>query len=111
MAYDEVLAERVRELFAAEPDLTDKRMFGGLAFLLDGHMTVAVSGRGGLMARLDRDAAERLAAEGPAEPMEMRGRPMAGWLLVPPEALGSARQLRTWVERSIAFVRTLPPKR
>jgi TfoX/Sxy family transcriptional regulator of competence genes len=110
VAYDEALAERIRELFIAEPDLVERKMFGGLAFLLGGHMTVAVSGSGGLMVRLDRASADRLQETSEAEPVVMRGRPMGGWLLVPVHALETQRQLRAWVERSTGYVRSLPPK-
>ncbi|NLD76348.1 MAG: TfoX/Sxy family protein [Acidimicrobiales bacterium] len=110
MAYDEDLAARVRELFVAEPDLVERKMFGGLAFLLGGHMTVAVSGSGGLMVRLARDDADRLALRTPAEPVVMQGRPMGGWLLVPVDALKTGRQLERWVTRATTYVRALPPK-
>jgi TfoX/Sxy family transcriptional regulator of competence genes len=109
MAYDEDLANRLRELLADEPDVTEKRMFGGLAFLVGGHMAVAASGQGGLLARSDPDDADALA--GPrVRPMEMRGREMRGWLRVDEEGIRTKRQLQPWVRRGVAYVRTLPPK-
>jgi TfoX/Sxy family transcriptional regulator of competence genes len=107
MAYDEALAERIRELAAGEPGLTEKKMFGGLAFLVNGNMAVAASGQGGLLVRVDPDEGARLVETTDASPMEMRGREMPGWLRVdPPDA-----QVPDWVERGLAYARTLPPKR
>lgn len=111
MAYDEELAERVRDLLAAEPDVTEKRMFGGLAFLVGGHMAVVASGQGGLMVRVDPAESDALVTRTPATPMEMRGRPMKGWLRIAADDLRTERQLAPWVQRGTAFVRTLPPKR
>jgi TfoX/Sxy family transcriptional regulator of competence genes len=110
MAYDEDLANRVRELVATETGVTEKRMFGGLAFLVDGHMAVSVSGRGGLMLRCDPSETEELRAKPHAGPFEMRGRVMDGWLRVEPEGLRSKRQLERWVARGVAYTRSLPPK-
>jgi TfoX/Sxy family transcriptional regulator of competence genes len=106
MAYDEELAERIRELVAGEPRVTEKKMFGGLAFLVGGNMAVAASGQGGLLVRVDPEESEALVASSAARPMEMRGREMAGWLRVdPPDD-----ELAGWVERGVAFARSLPPK-
>ena len=89
--------------------MTSKKMFGGLGFMVDGHMAVAASSEGSLMVRADpADAATWLSEH--VQPMEMRGRPMPGWLLVEQAALADEEQLRTWVERGVAHVRTLPPK-
>jgi TfoX/Sxy family transcriptional regulator of competence genes len=110
MAYDEDLANRIRELIGAERDLTEKRMFGGLAFLIAGHMSVAASGQGGLMVRVDPAEGEALAAKPHAGPMVMRGREMAGWLRVDDEGVRTKRQLEPWVRRGVAYARTLPPK-
>ena len=110
MAYDEQLAERIRDLLAAEPDLTERKMFGGLAFLVAGHMAVAASSSGGLMVRVGPDDADALVARTPARPMEMKGRTMTGWLLVDIDSLRRRAQLARWVERGVAFSRTLPPK-
>lgn len=107
MAYDEELAERIRDLAADEPGLTEKKMFGGLAFLINGNMAVAASGQGGLMVRVDPAESERLQADG-AEPMVMRGKPMAGWLRV--ETPPDKRALRTWVKRGVSYARSLPAK-
>jgi TfoX/Sxy family transcriptional regulator of competence genes len=110
MAYDEDLANRIRELVGAERDLTEKRMFGGLAFLIAGNMSVAASGQGGLMVRVDPAEGEALAAKPHAGPMVMRGREMAGWLRVDDEGVRTKRQLEPWVRRGVAYARTLPPK-
>jgi TfoX/Sxy family transcriptional regulator of competence genes len=111
MAYDEDLANRVRELIAGEPDVTEQKMFGGLAFLVAGNMSVAVSGQGGLMVRVDREATEALVAKPHARPFEMRGSAMQGWLRVDAEGLRTKRQLDPWVRRGVAYARSLPPKR
>ena len=109
MAYDEDLANRIREQLAEEM-VTEKAMFGGLAFMLGGHMCVSASGRGGLLARVDPDASDEALADPHASVMEMRGRRMPGWIFVAPEGVGSDEQLAGWVERSRTFVKTLPPK-
>lgn len=111
MAYDEGLAERIRELVAGRPDLTEKKMFGGLAFLVGGNMAVAASGQGGLMVRVDPDESEQLLATTAAFPMEMRGRTMAGWLRVDSEDVRTPQQLQAWVERGTSYAAGLPPKR
>jgi TfoX/Sxy family transcriptional regulator of competence genes len=110
MAYDEDLAHRLRELLGDDPDVTEKRMFGGLAFLTGGHMAVAVSGQGGLMVRVDPDETDVLLAEPGARPFEMRGRPMTGWLRVDADAVEGRAELAAWVRRGAAYARTLPPK-
>jgi TfoX/Sxy family transcriptional regulator of competence genes len=110
MAYDEDIANRLRELLAEHPGVTEKRMFGGLAFLLRGHMAVAASGQGGLLARIDPADADTALARPHAAPMEMGGRSMAGWIRVAPEGVRTKRQLEPWVRRSVAYVATLPPK-
>ena len=110
MAYDEDLANRIRELIAAEDGLTEKKMFGGLAFLIDGNMSVGVSGQGGLMVRVDPDETQALAAKPHARPFEMRGREMRGWLRVDDEGLHTKRQLEPWVRRGVAYARSLPAK-
>jgi TfoX/Sxy family transcriptional regulator of competence genes len=110
MAYDENLANRLRELLADEDAVTERKMFGGLAFLLHGNMTVAASHTGGLLARVDPAAAGDWIAPPQVAPMEMRGRTMDGWLMVAPEVVQGERALATWVERSVGFVKTLPPK-
>jgi hypothetical protein len=110
VAYDEELAERLRELLAAEDGVTEKKMFGGLAFLVNGHMAVAASGQGGLLARSDPARADEALEREHAEPMVMRGRPMEGWIRVAPEGVAGKRDLRWWVDRGVGYVRTLPPK-
>jgi TfoX/Sxy family transcriptional regulator of competence genes len=110
MAYDEDLAHRVRELIADETGLTEKRMFGGLAFLIGGHMSVSVSGRGGLMLRVEPEETDALLAKSHTSPMVMRGREMQGWLRVEAEGVRTKRQLERWVQRGISYARSLPPK-
>jgi hypothetical protein len=110
MAYDEDLANRIREVMADEPGVTEMRMFGGLAFLLGGNMSVAASGRGGLMVRVDPDETEGLLDEAGAQPFEMRGREMQGWLRVDAESVATPEQLAPWVRRGVAYARSLPPK-
>jgi len=110
MAYDEDLANRIREIVGAEPDLAEKKMFGGLAFLIGGHMSVSVSGRGGLLLRCDPAETESLRAKPHAGPFEMRGKEMDGWLRVEPEGVARKRQLERWVARGVAYARSLPPK-
>lgn len=111
MAYDHDLADRIRELVAMEPSLTEKAMFGGLAFLVNGHMAVSASGQGGLLVRVDPADSDRLLASTPAEPMEMGGRSMNGWLRVAPEHLVNKRDLNEWVSIALAYVHTLEPKK
>jgi TfoX/Sxy family transcriptional regulator of competence genes len=111
MAYDEDLANRIRELIAGEPDITEQRMFGGLAFLVAGNMSVAASGQGGLMVRVDPEDTEALITKPHAGPFEMRGRAMQGWLRVDAEGVRTKRQLEPWVRRGVAYARSLPPKR
>jgi TfoX/Sxy family transcriptional regulator of competence genes len=110
MAYDEVLADRIRELVAGEPGLTEQKMFGGLAFLIGGNMAVAASGQGGVLVHVDSDESERLVAKTDARLMEMRGREMRGWLRVDTEHLRTKRQLAKWVELGAAYARSLPAK-
>lgn len=110
MAYDEDLANRIRELAASEPDVTEQRMFGGLAFLVGGNMSVAASGQGGLMVRVDPEDTDALVAKPHAQRFEMRGREMRGWLRVDAEGVRTKRQLEPWVRRGMAYARSLPPK-
>jgi hypothetical protein len=110
MAYDEDLAQRIRARLAAEDGLTEKAMFGGLAFLLNGHMSVAVSGQGGLMVRVGPAGNDEALARPHARPFEMRGRAMEGWIRVAPEGAETDAQLADWVRRGTDFARTLPPK-
>lgn len=110
MAYDASLADRVRDLIGAGPDVSEIEMFGGLAFLLSGNMAVTVSHQGGLMLRVDRQQTDTLLSEPFAAPMVMRGRTMDGWLRVRAEGVKTKAQLQRWVDRGVAYARTLPPK-
>jgi len=110
MAYDEALAGRIRELLVNESGLEEKKMFGGLAFLLNGNMAVAASGQGGLLARVDPAESDKLVETTPAEEMVMRGRSMKGWLRVDSKDV-EGDELDVWVERGLAFARSLPAKR
>ena len=110
MAYDEELADRIRELVAGESGVTERRMFGGLAFLIGGNMSVAASGQGGLMVRVDPDETDALVAKPHAQPFVMRGREMKGWLRVEDEGIRTKRQLEPWVRRGVAYARSLPAK-
>jgi TfoX/Sxy family transcriptional regulator of competence genes len=111
MPYDEDLANRIRELIATEAGLSEKRMFGGLAFLIDGRMSVSVSGTGGLLLRCDPAETEALVRKPHARRFEMRGREMDGWLRVDAEGVSTKRQLERWVRRGVAYARSLPSKR
>ena len=110
VAYDEDLANRIRELVASEPDVTEKKMFGGLAFLVGGNMSVAASGQGGLMLRCDPEETDALLEKPHAKRFEMRGREMQGWLRVDGEGVKTKRQLEPWVRRGVQYARSLPPK-
>jgi hypothetical protein len=110
MAYDEDLADRIRELMAAEEGVTEKQMFGGLAFLIGGNMSVSASGQGGLLLRCDPAETGALLQKPHAAPFEMRGRAMDGWLRVAPEGVRTKRQLEPWVACGVAYARSLPPK-
>ena len=110
MAYDEDLANRIRELIAAEEGVVEKKMFGGLAFLIGGHMSVSASGQGGLLLHVDPAETEKLLAKPHARAFEMRGRTMDGWVRVDPEGVKTKRQLETWVQRGVSYARSLPPK-
>jgi len=111
VGYDEDLANRIRELTAGEAGVTEKKMFGGLAFLIGGNMAVAASGQGGLLVRVDPEESDELVAKPHAAPMVMRGREMQGWLRVDDEGVRTKRRLEPWVKRGVAYARSLPPKR
>jgi hypothetical protein len=111
VAYDEQLAERLRQLLDDEPGLTEQRMFGGLAFLIGGNMAISASGQGGVLVRVDPEESHRLAATSSAEVAVMRGRPMEGWLRVAPDQVRTKRQLARWATLGAAYARSLPPKR
>ena len=110
MAYDEELAGRIRELVADEPALTEKKMFGGLAFLVGGNMAIAASGQGGVLVRVDPEESDELVSTTKARVAVMRGRPMQGWLRLDSEDVRTKTELGEWVERGTAFARSLPAK-
>ncbi|MDT5399216.1 MAG: hypothetical protein QOK33_2447 [Mycobacterium sp.] len=111
MAYDEELANRIRALVSGERGVEEKRMFGGLAFLIDGHMAVAASGRGGLMVRVSPDDTPRLLQREHVEPMVRAGREARGWVRVATEGVANKRQLQSWVTRGVGYAKGLPPSR
>src|SRR3954471_19930192 len=110
MAYDEDLANRSRELIAAEDGGVEEKMFGGVAVLIGGGMSVAASGQGGLLVRCDPEETDKLVAKRHARRFEMRGRAMDGWLRVDDEGVRTKRQLEPWVKVGVDYARSLPPK-
>ncbi|HLY86904.1 MAG TPA: TfoX/Sxy family protein [Gaiellaceae bacterium] len=110
MAYDEELADRIRAALGDRPGLTETKMFGGIGFMIGGNMAVAASGQGGILVRVDPDESAEIVATTPAEPMEMRGRQMAGWLRVDTADVTDDAALGEWVERGAAYAGSLPPK-
>ena len=110
MAYDEDLADRIRELLEDESGVVEKKMFGGLAFLIGGHMSVSASGQGGIMVRVDPAESDKLVASTKAEGAVMRGRPMDGWLRVVTYDVGTKQQRAKLVKPGVAHARSLPPK-
>ncbi len=110
MAYDEDLANRIREIVMTETGVTEKKMFGGLAFLINGNMSVSASGKGGLLLHVDPDETDKLLSKPHAHPFEMRGRTMNGWLRVDPDGVKTKRQLEQWVSRGVRYARSLPAK-
>jgi TfoX/Sxy family transcriptional regulator of competence genes len=111
VAYDEDLANRIRELMAGDAGLTEQKMFGGLAFLIGGNMAVGASGQGGILVRVDPAQSDALVAATSARPMEMRGRQMQGWLRVAADDVRDEAELAKWVELGTAYARSLPAKR
>ena len=111
MAYDEELANRVRELVQGEDGISEMRMFGGLAFLVNGNMAVSASGQGGLLLRVDPADTEAMLSDPNARRFVMRGREMDGWLRIDPNGVTTNPQLKQWVARGVAYARSLPPKR
>jgi TfoX N-terminal domain len=110
MAYDEDLADRIRALLATDHDVVEKKMFGGLAFLVGGNMSVSASGQGGMLLRCDPDETDALVREPHAARFKMRGRAMDGWLRVESEGLEGDAELERWVGVGVAYARSLPPK-
>jgi TfoX/Sxy family transcriptional regulator of competence genes len=111
MTFDETLAARIRELMTAQAGVSERRMFGGLAFLVNGNMAVSASGQGGLLLRVDPAETGTLTAGPHAHVAVMRGREMDGWLRVDAAGVRTKRQLEAWVNRSTAYARSLPDKR
>ena len=110
MAYDQALAGRIRQLIGSDPELTEKKMFGGLAFLIRGNMAIAASSEGGAMVRVDPAQLDALVATTKATPMNMRGRDMPGWLRVSADDLRTDDPLAPWVEIGTGYARSLPLK-
>jgi TfoX N-terminal domain len=110
MAYDIDLANRIRELLAQQPGIDEKQMFGGLAFLINGNMSVAVSGKGGLMVRVPPEETAKLLQRDHVSPMVMAGRETRGWLRVDADGVKTKRQLASWVTRGVGYARSLPAK-
>jgi hypothetical protein len=111
MAYDTELADRIRFLIGTGPGITERKMFGGLAFLIGGNMAISASGQGGALVRVDPAETGALIATANASMAEMGGRTMQGWLRVSAEGLETDEQLSEWVSRAVGFARSLPPKR
>jgi TfoX/Sxy family transcriptional regulator of competence genes len=110
VAYDEELADRVRSQLEDQVGLSERRMFGGLAFLINGNMAVSASGQGGLLLRVDPAQTDDLVRERHAERAVMRGREMDGWLRIDAAAVATDGELRRWVDRGVAYARSLPAK-
>lgn len=110
MAYDENLANEIRELVASERGIEEKRMFGGLAFLVNGNMSVAVSGQGGLLVRVPKDDRDKMLRRDHVSPMVMAGRDVRGWVRVDAAGVRTKRQLQGWVTRGVGYARSLPAK-
>jgi hypothetical protein len=110
VAYDEDLANRIRELLGGQSGVTEMKMFGGLAFLIGGNMAVAASGQGGVLVHVEPGEGESLIAKTSARPMEMRGKEMAGWLRVDADDVTTKRQLSKWVDVGAKYARSLPAK-
>ena len=110
MAYDEDLADRIRELLSGAKAVTESKMFGGLAFLVGGNMAIAASGQGGILVRVDPDESDELVSTTRAEPAVMRGRPMVGWLRVDAVDVRTRVQLKKWVTIGERYARSLPVK-
>jgi hypothetical protein len=110
VSFDEDLAARIRELVGGEAGLTEKQMFGGLAFLIGGNMAISASGQGGVLVRVDPAKSVQLAGRPHAQVAVMRGREMPGWLRVEPDGVRSKAQLQRWVQEGVGYARSLPEK-
>jgi TfoX/Sxy family transcriptional regulator of competence genes len=111
MAYDEDLADRIRDFIGAERGLQEKKMFGGLAFLVGGNMAIAASGQGGVLVRVGPEESDHLIDTTKAEVAVMRDRPMTGWLRVASHDIVTKRQLAKWVNLGLTYARSLPEKK
>jgi hypothetical protein len=111
VAYDTELADRIRFVIGTGPGITEKKMFGGLAFLIGGNLAISASGQGGALVRVDPADTDALIATANATLAVMGGRPRRGWLRVSSEDLDSDEQLTEWIERAVGYTRSLPPKR
>jgi TfoX/Sxy family transcriptional regulator of competence genes len=110
MAVSELLADRVRTLLTGEPGLSERKMFGGLCFMINGNMACGITGKNDLMLRVGPKAYEAALAEPDARPMDFTGRPMKGMVFVDAEACADAETMAAWLERTLAFARSLPAK-
>lgn len=110
MSYDDALAQRLRRLLSDTEEVTERKMFGGLAFLVRGHMAVVASGEGGLLVRIDPESSAELTSRTPAVPAVMRGRELPGWVRIDSLGVATRQELSDWVARSVRYVETLPPK-
>jgi hypothetical protein len=110
VSFDEELAARIRELVGRETGLTEKKMFGGVAFLIGGNMAISASGQGGVLVRVDPAKSAALAGRPHAQVAVMRGREMPGWLRVEPDGVRSKAQLQRWVQEGVGYARSLPEK-
>lgn len=110
MSYNEQLADRIRELFPTDIVFSERKMFGGLAFLFSGHMAIAASGKGGILVRCSPGRFNKLAEETGVEIAVMRGKKMNGWLRVPSNKVRTKKQLQRWIDISIEHISTLPSK-
>jgi TfoX/Sxy family transcriptional regulator of competence genes len=110
MAYDLALADEIRSVLDSEPEITERRMFGGLSFLVNGNLAVAVRGSDGILVRVGTDDADELVRTTTAARAVMGARVMKGWLAVGPDSLGTEAELSAWVRRGVDYARSLPPK-
>jgi hypothetical protein len=110
MAYDEEFADRIRAQVEDQPGLTEKKMFGGLAFLINGHLAVSASGRGGLLLRVEPDQTDALVRTPDAQRFVMRGREMDGWLHVTADTTTPDATLARWVKLGVDYAQSLPPR-
>jgi TfoX/Sxy family transcriptional regulator of competence genes len=111
VAYDEDLAQRIRALVATQRGVSEKKMFGGVAFLVGGNMAVSASGQGGILVRVGPEQSDKLTETTVASVAVMRGRPMPGWLRVDADHLRTGRQLKKWVDLGVNFAQSLPAKK